>query len=276
MAKNWLSPQELHASLADPSLRIFDVRFDLKRPEWGRAAYLEGHLPGAQFLDLDRDLSGPRSRHGGRHPLPDWGLFAERLRQLGLGAMDRVVAYDSSGGMFAARLWWMLRHLGHARVQLLDGGFPRWQELGLPVTAEISPPARGDFTPRAFAPDLVEIDQLEALLREGAQLIDARSPDRYRGENETIDPVAGHIPSALNFPHTDNLSGARLKQPSELGELYRPLRGKQLVVYCGSGVSAAMDVLALDEIGIAAKLYAGSWSDYVSYPDRPVARGEQP
>lgn len=275
---NLIQPSELHASLGDPGLRLVDARFDLADPDAGQRAFDEGHVPGAVYVHLERDLSAPVSRHGGRHPLPDPAVLATRLGELGIGNDSRVVVYDFGNGMVASRFWWLLRHLGHDDVRVLDGGFEAWREAGLPVSKDSTKPEVARFVP-ALRPELV-VDRdyvLRNLGNPGVVLVDARAGSRYRGETEPLDPVAGHIPSAVNFAYADNLEGGRFKSSDALRERYEPLSdADELVVYCGSGVSAAHDVLALEEAGLSgARLYAGSWSDWCSYQDSPVATGEE-
>lgn len=278
---NLISATDLAAQLGDPALRVVDTRFDLRDPGAGRRAYAEGHIPGALYLDLDEDLSSPPrpDRRGGRHPLPDMERFAEKLARLGIGDAERVVAYDDAGGMFAVRLWWLLRYAGHDRVQVLDGGYPAWLEAGLETSREVPRYPAATFTPR---PRLERVVSREHVLRNldnpTVLLVDARAAERYRGENETIDPKAGHIPGAISLPYEDNLEGGRFKDAEALRRRFEELgEAEEVILYCGSGVSAAHDLLALEEAGLkGAKLYAGSWSDWVSYPDAPIASGEEP
>ncbi len=256
------------ASLAeridDPTLRIADTRWYLGEPERGRAAYAAGHLPGAAYLDLDNDLSAPDGP--GRHPLPDPVAFARRLGALGIGDGNDVVVYDDRGGVIGARLWWMLRELGHERVAVLDGGLPAWTAAGLSLTAEVPawPPA--SFTGTGAWGRAVDRSEVAAALGR-VLLLDARSPERFRGEEEPIDPVAGHIPTARSAPATDNLDADhRLLAPEALAARYRALGvidPARVVAYCGSGVTACHDLLALEVAGLTgAVLYPGSWSDW--------------
>lgn len=275
---NLISATELWDLLDDPSLRVVDVRYDLQDEEAGARAYEAGHIPGAVRLDLGRDLSGRPGRHGGRHPLPDMEGLAATLGRAGIGNDHLVVAYDDSGGMFASRLWWLLRYAGHDRVKVLDGGLSAWLERGLPLeaTAPAWPPTRFEL---AVRPELaVDRAQLLARLGEGGlALVDARGAERYRGEVEPLDPVAGHIPGAVNLPWTGNLAEGGFLDRAALRERYAGIAdAAEVVVYCGSGVSAAHDILALEEAGVAgAKLYPGSWSDWCSYEDAPVATGSE-
>lgn len=274
-----ISSQELAARLAEPTLRLVDCRASLQDVAAGRTAYAKGHLPGASFADLLDDLSGPIvPGQTGRHPLPLLETFTGKVRAWGIGATSRVVVYDDAAGAFAARLWWLLRWLGHDRVAVLDGGFPAWVAQGLPVTDEITPLAPGDFTPRPRVELLVAAKELETPQSLSRKLFDARAPERFRGDVEPIDPVAGHIPGAVNLPFADNLKDARFRSPAELRERFaRALDGtapEAAIVYCGSGVTACHDVLAFAHAGLALpRLYAGSWSEWIADPTRPTAKG---
>lgn len=269
----WIQPDSLRARLADPTLRLVDTRFVLTDVDAGRRAYNASHLPGALYLDLERDLSGPVGVHGGRHPLPDPQTLATLLGHVGIGNESTVVAYDEGNSMMAGRLWWLLRWLGHHRVQVLDGGVQGW--AGPWSTAPAVYPSTL-FTPRLRPEMVLERDWILLHGRDpGVVLVDARAPERYRGEFEPIDSRAGHIPGAINRPFTDNLEGVRFKSLTALAAQWRDLQGADaLVVYCGSGVSAAHQLMVLEALGIGgAKLYSGSWSDWVSYPDAPLVTG---
>jgi thiosulfate/3-mercaptopyruvate sulfurtransferase len=273
----------LAAHLDDPTWRIFDCRHQLTDPEAGARAYAAGHLPGASFLHLDRDLSGPRTGRNGRHPLPDPWRLAERLAAAGVSSTTQVVAYDDADGMFASRLWWLLRWLGHDRVAVLDGGLGRWLAEGRPLADE--PPD----VPAGVLPVVLPIvlrdwvvsseTVLANLGNPRFCLIDARSPDRFRGENETLDPVAGHIPGARNVFFRDNLGAeGRFLPAADLRRLWLArLAGsepEQVVLSCGSGVTACHALLAMEVAGLpGARLYAGSWSEWCGDPARPVAIG---
>jgi thiosulfate/3-mercaptopyruvate sulfurtransferase len=268
--------------LGDPSVLIADCRFELAKPAAGRAAYDEAHVPGAVYLDLERDLSGPRQAHGGRHPLPDRDAFCRRLGALGIDGTVTVAAYDApqAGVTPAARLWWMLRHLGHDRVYVLDGGWPAWIAAALPVNREVPRRAARRFVPRPRPELAVDVDGVRRIVAEGgAHIVDSRAPERYRGEVEPLDPAAGHIPGATNLPWNEILDAqGRLKSRAALAEHFGEVDGGEVVVYCGSGVTACANLLAMDEAGLpGARLYPGSWSDWCSYPDNPVAstRGEE-
>ncbi len=268
-----------HGGAAD--WRIFDCRHDLANPAFGRSAYAHGHIPGARFLSLDDDLSGPRSGTNGRHPLPEPTAFADLLGRCGVGRDTQVIAYDDAGGMFAARLWWMLRHwLGHRRVAVLDGGLRAWCDDAQPLSTELPSVAPTRYVAAIVASARVDADHVRVHLgKAGMTLIDARSPDRFRGENETLDPVGGHIPGALNRFFRDNLQAdGRFKPPGQLRtEFETLLRGRdarEVIHQCGSGVTACHNLLAMDHAGLAgSRLYAGSWSEWCADPARPVATG---
>jgi thiosulfate/3-mercaptopyruvate sulfurtransferase len=272
-----VSPSELAARLADPGLCIVDCRASLQDVSAGRELYRRGHLPGARFADLLDDLSGPIvAGKTGRHPLPAIDELVARLRGWGIGPATQVVAYDDAAGAFAARLWWLLRWLGHDAVSVLDGGFAAWVAEGRPVTAELPTPAAGDFVARPRPALLVAAEGL--LAPSSLKLFDARAPERYRGDVEPIDAVAGHIPGALNLPFADNLAGGRLRSPAELrARFVEALAGappEAAVVYCGSGVTACHDIWAFAHAGLALpRLYAGSWSEWITDATRPIAKG---
>lgn len=278
-----LTAPQLAERLSAPELRILDCRFALDDPAYGRTRYAAGHVPGAQFADLERDLSGPIIKGvTGRHPLPDPARLQEALRAWGVDQDSTIVLYDDGPGAFAARAWWLLAWLGKRDgVFLLDGGFQAWQAAGLPVTAQVTEPARGDFTARPDACLVVEADQLGRRLAEpGLTLIDARALPRFRGEVEPLDPVAGHIPGARCAPFTDNLGAdGRFLPPEQLRQRFENLLAgrnpEQLVAYCGSGVTACHNLFAMSLAGLPlAPLYAGSWSEWITDPARPVARGD--
>ena len=274
-----ISVDDLRARLGADDLCVIDARFSLADTEAGRRAYAESHLPGAVYLHLDEDLSGPLGRHGGRHPLPSPEAAAATFGRAGVGVDTHVVAYDDGDGMVAGRVWWLLRWLGVDRVQVLDGGLAAWRAAGGPETTDVPTPTVRSFDPEPRSDMVVDHAWLlEHLADPDAVVIDARAPERYRGEVEPIDPRAGHVPGARNLPFADNLEGGRFKDDDALRERFAHVaRAPTLVVYCGSGVSAAHDILALELAGVTgAKLYAGSWSDWVSHADAPVATGDEP
>jgi thiosulfate/3-mercaptopyruvate sulfurtransferase len=276
---------ELAPHLDDDDWVSIDCRFELARPEWGEQAWAAGHIPRALYAHLDRDLSGPRTSGSGRHPLPGVGALAATLGRLGIDAQVQVVAYDQGPGAYAARLWWLLRWLGHTRVAVLDGGFAAWQGAGLPV--ESARPVRSPrrFEARPVSASVATTETVAAALASGALalgtplLIDARGADRFAGENETIDPVAGHVPGAHSHPFARNLDASgRFLSREELRRAWsESLRGRPpaaVISMCGSGVTACHNLLALEVAGLpGAQLYAGSWSEWIRDPTRAVARG---
>jgi len=276
-----IGARELAQQLDEADWRVFDCRHDLTDPDFGRAAYARGHLPRAQFLHLDEDLSGPMTGKNGRHPLPDPTELATRLAELGVGNDTQVVAYDDAGGMFAARLWWLMRWLGHRRVAVLDGGLVGWCEAGQALTTVVPsfPPTTYEVSLKAIVVDAAFVES--HLHDDGMMLIDARSPDRFRGDNETLDPVGGHIPGARNRFFRDNLTGhASFKQASilreEFGSLLKGQDPHRVVHQCGSGVTACHNLLAMESAGLSgSRLYAGSWSEWCADPRRPVATGPE-
>ena len=278
-----IEAEALASLLGDARLRVFDCRFDLARPAYGRAAYGEEHLPGAVFADLNTDLSAPATATSGRHPLPAPEVFAARLRAWGVNADSRVVAYDDNSGAFAARLWWMLRWLGHDDVAVLDGGMRRWLQLGLPLTEDVPAPTPGNFVARLRPGMAVSAPMvLTAASDPRARVLDARAPERYRGEVEPIDKVAGHIPGARNHPFGMSLDSQGRFLPSQVlrDALAASLDGvapESTIVYCGSGVTACHVLLSLEHAGLTgARLYPGSWSEWSGDPSRPVATGTAP
>ncbi len=266
---------------AAPQLRVVDARFSLADPQSGAQLYAQGHLPGALYADLNRDLSDLGRTGHGRHPLPDSDAFAARLGEWGIGPQTRIVVYDAGdGSMAAARLWWLLRLIGHAHVQVLDGGFAAWQAAGLPVTATLPqvsplPPYPGRFDRSRIA----SVEEVQARLKHApGWLIDARAGERFRGEVEPLDPVAGHVPGAVNRPFALNVHDGRLRPADDLRAALQPLIGThapdEVVLMCGSGVTACHLLLAMDVAGLeGARIYADSWSGWVSDTSRPVATG---
>ncbi len=287
---NWhtlVSAQDLAPRLGDPGLRLVDARFVLAgaAPDAGEAAWREAHLPGAAYLHLDRDLSDHRKPASqGRHPLPEAADFAATLARLGIGPEHQVVVYDAGdGAMAAARFWWLMRLLGHRRVAVLDGGFAHWTGLGLPVDAAtpVHPPVAVRFDARYDIEAIAGDDELQSRLSEApGWLLDARAAERFRGEVEPLDRVAGHIPGARNRPYSENIRAGLFLPPAELRAAFAPLLGAHVpadvVLSCGSGVTACHNLLAMEHAGLhGARIYAGSWSGWISDPTRPVAVGEQ-
>jgi thiosulfate/3-mercaptopyruvate sulfurtransferase len=274
-----ITADQLEAHLGDAQWVVLDCRHDLADYDRGRRAYRESHIPGAFFLHLDEDLSGTKTGLNGRHPLPDPRTFALRMGAIGIGNATQVVAYDASGGPYGARLWWMLRWIGHTRVAVLDGGWPAWVARRSAVSAEIPLPQPTTYTPTLKRDVAVDARFLASNIGDAKSLVlDARSPDRFRGENETLDPVAGHIPGAANRFFRQNLEAdGSFKSADQLrGELSALIEGRQpaaIVHQCGSGVTACHNLLAMEHAGLTgSRLYPGSWSDWVSDRSRPVVR----
>jgi thiosulfate/3-mercaptopyruvate sulfurtransferase len=275
---NLISVAELQSRLEESGLRLIDARFDLSDDEAGQAAWAAGHIPGAVHLDLNRDLSAPAQTHGGRHPLPPAGQLAALLGSRGISRTNDVVVYDDTTGMFASRVWWTLRYLGHDSVRVLDGGLQAWLAAGLPLSD--SEPGWPAVHFEADVQDGMVVDRQYVLDRLGSsdlKLLDARSAERFRGEQALFDPLPGHIPGALSFPYTGNVEAGRLKGSAALRERFAGLQDATgIVSYCGSGVSGTSNLLALEEAGITGgRLYVGSWSDWSSWPDAPVETGQE-
>lgn len=274
---------ELGALIGAEHLVVVDCRFSLADPQAGRRAYSDGHLPGAVYADLNRDLSAPVvAGVTGRHPLPNVEEMSRRLGAWGVGPAAQVVAYDDAGGAIASRLWWLLRWLGHDAVAVLDGGARAWTAAGRPLTAQPPTPSPREFAPRPRPELLVNADQVQALAaHDDWRLLDAREGARYRGDEEPVDPIAGHIPGALSLPFAENLSEGRFRDPSELARRFESTVGdvpaERCIVYCGSGVTACHDILAAAVAGLEGmKLYPGSWSEWITNAQRPIAQGRTP
>ncbi len=277
-----VSTSELAAHLDDPEWIVFDCRTTLTDPEAGRRAYAHGHIPGARYAHLDEDLSAPVTNTTGRHPLPDPNILAEKLGRWGVGADSQVVAYDDSFGAMAVRLWWLLRWLGHEKVALLDGGYPKWHNKEQrPVTDALPEirPAIFHATPhRALWADASQVD---AARRDSQwKVLDARPEMRFTGDVEPLDPVAGHIPGTFNWPFEENLDlGGTYLPAEELRETYLNILGdtppSRVIHSCGSGVTACHNILAMEHAGLSGSLlYPGSWSEWITDPSRPVETGE--
>ena len=277
-----ISTSDLVARLGEGNWLLVDCRFDLANTSWGREQYSESHIRGALYAHLDEDLSGPIIKgRTGRHPLPSPVDLATKLSAWGVGNDTQVIAYDQGGGMLAARLWWLLRWLGHDKVAVLDGGWQRWQQEGREVNCDIPSPKAGAFVAQLRDELQAQVDDVIACQQDDSRcLLDARGADRFRGENETIDPVAGHIPGAVSAPFMNNLGsdGCFLDKPA-LRARYLKLMGDSdpgdAIIYCGSGVTAAHDVLAMLHVGLdEPRLYVGSWSHWVTDPSRAVVIGD--
>jgi thiosulfate/3-mercaptopyruvate sulfurtransferase len=261
-------------------LVLFDCRFDLGNVQWGETEYAAAHLPGALYLHLDRDLSSPITPASGRHPLPDPHTFAHRMGELGVGPGSQVIAYDQGNGAYAARLWWLLRWIGFRDVAVLDGGIAAWRAASLPLETGVRKPA-ARVLPVVLDENASVGSERVNELRQRPQtlLVDARGSERFAGRNETLDPVAGHIPGARNHPFLTNLGTDGKFLPADtLRQRWQTLLGSQppsaLIAMCGSGVTACHNLLALEHAGLSGgRLYAGSWSEWIRDPDRPIATG---
>ncbi|QQE72974.1 sulfurtransferase [Brevibacillus composti] len=271
-----VSAQWLHEHLEDPQILVVDCRYNLSEPSLGEEQYGEEHIPGALYFHLGRDLSGTKGEHGGRHPVPDVEQLASLFSRAGIDQDVTVIAYDDQDMSYAGRLWWLLRYAGHEKVAVLDGGLSAWKRAGYAVTKEVPVREPRTFVPQLQAHMLVDCQGVQTR-DEQAALLDSRALERYRGEVEPLDPKAGHIPGALHYFYKENLTAEGCMRPSEeLKRRFDDLEGKEIIVYCGSGVTACTNLLALHAAGRTdAKLYAGSWSDWVSYADNPVATGDE-
>ena len=274
-----INTEQLARDIDHPSCVVVDTRHDLANPQWGREAYSSGHLPGALYFSIDHDLAAAKTGKNGRHPLPTPDAFAKTLGEKGIDRNTKVVIYDQGSAMFVGRFWWMLRWLGHEEVYVLDGGYARWIQEGRPVDTAI--PAREPREYIAAPRDSMRISMLDtrnAISSPEMRIIDARAPERFRGEVEPIDPVAGHIPGAINRPFSQNLRDGVFKPAAELRADFEALlagRDPQHVIHqCGSGVSALANMIAMEHAGLTgSKLYAGSWSEWCAHEENPVARG---
>ena len=265
-----VSPTWLSQQIDNPQVIIIDCRFQLSDPDWGYRQYQQSHIRGAYYLDLDRDLSSELQKHGGRHPLPDPQIFAAKLEQLGIIKDETlVIAYDNSRFAFAARLWWLMRYLGHDRVALLDGGWDGWIDRKFPVDRAMPIAKKGNFIPQLRLDCIVAREKVKICQDlPDVLLVDSRDCDRYRGEREPIDPIAGHIRGAVNSPWKKVSDEQSYLKPIEVQQqIWADLNGaKEIIVYCGSGVTACVNLLSLQLVGISgAKLYPGGWSDWCSH-----------
>lgn len=275
-----ISPDWVYEHHEDDHVRIVDCRFTVGDPNRGKREYGEGHLPGAVYIDLEREMTGEKGIHGGRHPLPDLNGFAALLGRLGIANHHTVIAYDDEWGENAGRFWFIMKLLGHRSVNVLDGGLTLWGRKGYPFSQEVA-----KFPPTHYirllgaSPLLVEMDEVRRKIgSKGTILIDSRAHERYIGATEPLDPVAGHIPGARNFFYQEVIvSDGRWKSASQLRDHFSPLDPeKEMIVYCGSGVTATPNLISLLRAGYKnVRLYAGSWSDWISYPENPIATGEE-
>jgi len=279
MHRTLISTDVLAQHLNHSSWLIADCRYNLKDESWGHAQYNAGHIPGAIFVNLAHDLAAPRTGSNGRHPLPAPEVMAATFARLGIGDATQVIAYDQDAGAFASRLWWMLRYLGHDAVAVLDGGFARWNGEGRPAQSGEETRPSATFTPRLRAQMRLTVDDVAVHLHDSSMLlVDARSPERYAAQPDPLDQVPGHIPGARNRFYRHNISDAGTMRPaSELRADYEGvLEGRppsDVVMYCGSGVTACHNLLAMEHAGLpGAKLFAGSWSEWEADPKRPIAK----
>ncbi len=278
-----IDPPSLATKLDAPDWIVVDCRFNLLDPAAGRKAYARAHIPGARYADLDRDLARPPVATEGRHPLPDVDTFVARLGEWGVGAGDTVVVYDEDNSIVAARLWWLLRWVGHERVHVLDGGLAAWQDANLPLESTAPRWAAKTYAPRQTgAMAVVSTDDLPGQQARGGQLVDVRAAPRFRGEQEPIDPIAGHVPGARNRPFSANVTETGRFRPAEelrreLLELLENRPAETLIAMCGSGVTACHLLLSMDVAGLdVGKLYAGSWSEWIRDASRPIKTGSAP
>jgi thiosulfate/3-mercaptopyruvate sulfurtransferase len=270
----WLA-EHLH----DENLVVIDCRFALHSPDKGREEYTREHIPGAIYFDLKKDLSAEKAEHGGRHPWPHVSSVADKLGQVGIKNDTAIVLYDDQKGVMAARAYWVLRYIGHRNVALLDGGYAAWKEAGQPVTDEVTKLQPAEYTPDVQEEMLRDVEDVRQACNGGeALLVDSRAFNRYTGEAETIDPVGGHIPGALNYDWQAVFDEKGfLKEEAALREHFAKLpRDKEVIVYCGSGIVACANLFALERLGYNnVKLYPGSWSDWISYPENEKAKGSE-
>ena len=276
---NLVQAETISVGLGRPDVVVLDCRFDLNDTNAGENAWMQAHIPGARYAHLDRDLSDHGKTGQGRHPWPNAANFRERLQRWGISPQTQVVAYDGDSGAYAARAWFLLRTLGHEKVAVLDGGWKRWTDLGLPVDSRPPAPVPTTYRAEFDMKRILDSEQVADALRAGDLLIDARAAARFRGDEEPIDRVAGHVPGAVNRPFIDNLANGRFKSPSQLADEFRALLGalppNRAIAMCGSGVTACHNLLAMERAGLpGARLFAPSWSGWISDPARPVATGE--
>ena len=276
-----ISAQQLKEIINNDNVRVIDCRFSLKDPQGGLKCYQSGHLPNAQFADMDTQLSSAMTETSGRHPLPDVDVFIDQLKQWGINNDTQVIAYDDISGAFAARLWWMMRWLGHDKVAVLDGGMKQWTDAGYELTQDNVEFPKGDFMGAAKMEWLADIDSVQREIAENKMiLIDARAADRFTGKDQNTDPVPGHIPGACNLPFAGNLTKEGLfESPENIKQRYANVLQNQPLTnvtnMCGSGVTACHNLLALEIAGFApTKIFIGSWSQWIRDPSRPVATGE--
>lgn len=273
MSSHFVSPEWLNSNLNDPSIVVVDCRFNLANPDEGMTRYNEAHIPGAVYFDLNKDMSSPVQEHGGRHPLPDMKQFETKLRQAGITSSTTVVAYDDQDGGMAARCWWLFNYVGHSKVFILDGGFRAWVRSNLPTTNVVPQIESSQFTVDIQHQMIIPMKAVkEQMTKHEGIVIDSRDPKRYRGDMEPIDKKAGHIPGAVNYFWKDNLVDGLWLSTEEMAKRFSDIpKNQQVTVYCGSGVTACANLIAMSEAGFSdVKLYPGSWSDWISYEDNPI------
>lgn len=277
--QNHVEPKWLSEHLGDQNTRVVDCRFKLGSPDEGRILYEESHIPGAVYFDLEKDLSGKVGEHGGRHPLPQTSQFKERLQNAGIENETTIVVYDGKEGAFASRMWWLLKYVGHERVYILNGGFDAWQKTGYPTEDSVPRYQQTDYSVNENPDMLASFEEVKEIALKGtgsAVLIDSRESRRYLGIEEPIDRVPGHIPTAINKPWMEGFENGFYKSRDEQEKRFEDLDHDQpIIVYCGSGVTATPNFIALKEAGFKnVRLYAGSYSDWVSYHGNPVSKDE--
>ncbi|WP_078546228.1 sulfurtransferase [Litchfieldia alkalitelluris] len=273
MSENIVSVSWLNENISSENIKVIDCRFHLTDPVQGFNDYLEGHIPGALYFDLNKDLSSEVKEHGGRHPLPNIQDFSEKLGAAGITFETTVIAYDDQAGAFASRLWWLLRFIGHKKVFVLDEGYSAWINSGLPITKEIPQFQKLEYIPNQQQHFVANVEDVKQSIQQNkGYIIDSREAIRYKGIEEPIDNKAGHIPGAINHFWKDVLDNQKWKNKQQLEDLFTDLdKDKEVVVYCGSGVTACPNVLALNELGFKnVQLYPGSWSDWITYPENPI------
>ncbi len=273
MLKNIVTTDWLSKNLEREEILIMDTRSVLGDSDYGARSYREGHLPGAVFVSVEEVLTGKLSEHGGRHPLPDIDRFAKDMEDLGVDDLTEVIVYDDGDLGMAARLWWMFKLVGKENVKILGGGIKGWKENGFELTIDVPKIriSRGLTVKKAAGIEISMEDVKELIGKDGAVIVDTRTAERYRGENEPIDKVAGHIPSAVNYPWTDLTEGNMIPEKDELEKYFEDLRGyDKIVVHCGSGIACTVNFLFMEEIGLKPVAYIGSWSDWISYDDNEI------
>lgn len=275
--KNIVDVNWLNENLSNPSVRIIDCRFQLGNPSQGFNLYMKEHISGAYYFDLEKDLSFFASEHGGRHPMPDMDRIVDKLSTAGIDQNTKIVAYDDQDGMMASRFWWILKYLGHEHVYILNGGFRKWLNKGYPTSDDLPSINRKEFVPNLHPEMLSNMEEVKQnIITKKAIVIDSRDQKRYAGLEEPIDKKAGHIPGALHYFWKDSINeDNEWKSTNDLKEQFKTLpKDQSIIVYCGSGVSACPNIVALNELDFEnVKLYIGSWSDWISYEENPIAVG---